>query len=58
MEVSFKLEFFIDGKVVEKGSIKISGDNKSILRESLFLALDKYKSIAIDKVTTKIDKAK
>ena len=58
MEVSFELKFLINGKEVEKGSFKVSGDNKSILRESLFVALDKYKAISLDKITTKIDKAK
>ncbi len=58
MEVSFELKFFINGKVIEKANVKVSGDDKSVIRESLFTALDKCKSIALDKVTTKIDRAK
>ena len=58
MKVAFELKFLIDGKVVEEGNIEIIGDNRSILREALLTALDKYKAISLDKITTKIDKAK
>jgi len=58
MKVAFELKYLIDGKVVEEGAIEISGKDKSILRESLLTALDKYKSISLDKITKKIDEAK
>ncbi len=58
MKVAFKLEYLINGKVVEKGSIEVSGDNKDILRESLLIALEKYKSISQEKITTLISRAK
>ncbi len=58
MKVAFKLEYLINDKVVESGSIEIKGDNKTILRESLLLALKKYQDISLDKITQLIDKAK
>jgi hypothetical protein len=58
MKVAFKLEFLIDGEVVESGGYEISGKNRTILRESLLMALKKYEDISLDDLTKKIDKAK
>ncbi len=55
MEVSFELKFSINGREIDKGIFKVSGENKSVLREAIFMALDKYKAISLDKITTKID---